>query len=197
MGLPGTIFMDRKSPEKLPAIQLSFIQHLVSPLFQSSAEAGIIPGILVPTDTPTPSPPLPELGKEGMAGESESKTMAVVEDDLDIGDDAFVMDTKSVVKPHKFMSLILTNLHVNYEGWRAELPKEEEDEEKKALEDASKEDKEDNDKPGGETEEEQEDKVRREKFCSYSFISVSYQPLEPQTSVLGVVCNPESEYTHI
>ena len=38
--------MDRKHPEKLPAIQLSFIQHLVSPLFQACAEAGIIPGIL-------------------------------------------------------------------------------------------------------------------------------------------------------
>lgn len=49
LGLPPTIFMDRKSPEKLPAIQLSFIQHLVSPLFQAAATAGIIPGILETT----------------------------------------------------------------------------------------------------------------------------------------------------
>ncbi len=49
--------MDRNHPEKLPAIQLSFIQHLVSPLFQACAEAGIIPGIvetLSPRDSSTP-----------------------------------------------------------------------------------------------------------------------------------------------
>ena len=41
--------MDRKHQEKLPAIQLSFIQHLVSPMYQSCAEAGIIPGIMEST----------------------------------------------------------------------------------------------------------------------------------------------------
>ena len=46
LGIPETIHMDRRHPEKLPAIQLSFIQNLVSPLFQACAEAGIIPGIL-------------------------------------------------------------------------------------------------------------------------------------------------------
>ncbi len=49
LGLSPTIFMDRNHPEKLPAIQLSFIQHLVSPLFQGAAAAGIIPGILETT----------------------------------------------------------------------------------------------------------------------------------------------------
>lgn len=29
----------------------------------------------------------------------------------------------------KFMSIILTNLQINYDGWKAELPKEEEEEE--------------------------------------------------------------------
>ena len=28
----------------------------------------------------------------------------------------------------KFMSIILTNLQINYDGWKAELPKEEEEE---------------------------------------------------------------------
>ena len=146
--------MDRNHPEKLPAIQLSFIQHLVSPLFQGCAEAGIIPGILVPADTsdfPTSSTPLPEPGKEGEAGESESKTVASVVDDLDVGDDAFALDTKQESTSHKFMSLILTNLHINYEGWRAELPKEE-DEEKKEIEDGDKEDKV-KDPEGGDSEE--------------------------------------------
>ena len=52
--------MDRKHQEKLPAIQLSFIQHLVSPLFQSCAEAGIIPGIMEGPPTPSVSPPPPD-----------------------------------------------------------------------------------------------------------------------------------------
>ena len=29
----------------------------------------------------------------------------------------------------KFVSIILTNLQINYDGWKAELPKEEEEEE--------------------------------------------------------------------
>ena len=54
LGLQGTIFMDRNHPEKLPAIQLSFIQNLVSPLFHAAAEARIIPGI---TEATTPVQP--------------------------------------------------------------------------------------------------------------------------------------------
>ena len=46
LGIPGTIHMDRKHPEKLPAIQVSFIQNLVSPLFKACADARILPGIL-------------------------------------------------------------------------------------------------------------------------------------------------------
>ena len=53
------------------------------------------------------------------------------EDDLD---DALALERKGSSEK-KFMSIILTNLHVNYEGWRAELPKEEEEKgERKALE---------------------------------------------------------------
>lgn len=57
LNLPPTIFMNRNQPEKLPAIQVSFIQHLVYPLFTACAEAGIIPGILEsePARTSTPS----------------------------------------------------------------------------------------------------------------------------------------------
>ena len=65
LNLPATIFMDRKHPEKLPAIQLSFIQHLVSPLFQACADAGIIPGIL-------------ELSAESDKGNS-SRTVSPIE----------------------------------------------------------------------------------------------------------------------
>ena len=48
--------MDRNNPEKLPTIQLSFIQNLVSPLFHACAEAGIIPGILELVRTVSQSP---------------------------------------------------------------------------------------------------------------------------------------------
>ena len=57
--------MDRKHQEKLPAIQLSFIQHLVSPLYHSCAEAGIIPGIMESSNTPSESPVPPIAGGEG------------------------------------------------------------------------------------------------------------------------------------
>ena len=48
----------------------------------------------------------------------------------------------------KFMSIILTNLHVNYEGWKAELPKEEGEEEevKKEEEEGNKEENGENSK---------------------------------------------------
>ena len=55
------------------------------------------------------------------------------DDDLD---DAFALEADHKTEK-KFMSVILTNLHVNYEGWRAELPQEEGEGEKKALEDGS------------------------------------------------------------
>ena len=58
--------MDRKHQEKLPAIQLSFIQHLVSPLYHSCAEAGIIPGIMESSNTPPSESPVPPVtGGEG------------------------------------------------------------------------------------------------------------------------------------
>ena len=44
-------------------------------------------------------------------------------------DDAFALEAERKTEK-KFMSIILNNLHINYEGWRAELPKEEEEEEK-------------------------------------------------------------------
>ena len=63
------------------------------------------------------------------------------DDDLD---DAFALEAEQKTEK-KFMSIILTNLHVNYEGWRAELPQEEVKEgegERKALEDGTGEEKE-------------------------------------------------------
>ena len=67
--------MDRKHQEKLPAIQLSFIQHLVSPLYHSCAEAGIIPGIMEASSTPgeSPVPPIAGGGEGFIKTEGEGK----------------------------------------------------------------------------------------------------------------------------
>ena len=67
--------MDRKHQEKLPAIQLSFIQHLVSPLYHSCAEAGIIPGIMEASSTPgeSPVPPITGGGEGFIKTEGEGK----------------------------------------------------------------------------------------------------------------------------
>ena len=67
--------MDRKHQEKLPAIQLSFIQHLVSPLYHLCAEAGIIPGIMEASSTPSesPVPPITGGGEGFVKTEGEGK----------------------------------------------------------------------------------------------------------------------------
>ena len=51
-------------------------------------------------------------------------------------DETFSVNTEAGQEPEaKFMSIILTNLQVNYEGWKAELPKEEDEEEKDEVND--------------------------------------------------------------
>ncbi len=70
--------------------------------------------------------------------ECELAAVEQKEEGLDLGDDAFTIQDESEPR-QKFMSILLTNLDVNYDGWRAELPieegenegnKEEEEEEK-------------------------------------------------------------------
>ena len=141
LGLPPTIFMDRNHPEKLPAIQLSFIQHLVSPLFHSCAEAGIIPGMLDAPNSRSPTPvPLGGGGGGGEKTEGEPTSLGVtvpddnasdvsdLEDDV-IGEDEMMSsamaESSESLSSHKFVSVILNNLKINYEGWQAELPPEE------------------------------------------------------------------------
>lgn len=73
----------------------------------------------------------------------EEGLIALREDELD---DAFALEAERKSEK-KFMSIILTNLHINYEGWRAELPQEEgkgEEEESKVPEDG-RDDEEEND----------------------------------------------------
>lgn len=47
LGLPVSPFMDRKHPQ-LAKLQESFINHLVAPLCNSYAEAGLLPGVWEP-----------------------------------------------------------------------------------------------------------------------------------------------------
>ena len=129
LGLPPTIFLDRKHPEKLPAVQLSFIQNLVSPLFHACAEAGLIPGVLEDNDTPAATPLTDSSKTEGVT------TPTVASDEPrsgDTGGDRAIAgssitnedeDGISVVVPtNKFVSVVLFNLQMNYEAWQAELP---------------------------------------------------------------------------
>lgn len=55
----------------------------------------------------------------GEAGDSAANSS-----DIQVGDDAFAIDSEE--GEANFMSILLTNLQVNYEAWKAELPEEEE-----------------------------------------------------------------------
>jgi cGMP-inhibited 3',5'-cyclic phosphodiesterase A len=101
MNLPKTIFMSREEKEKLPAIQVSFIQNLVAPLFHVCAESGIIPGMLI--------------------DENEKQKDNEDEEDID-EDDVSIDEASSEVVTHKVVSIILTNLEMNFEAWKSELP---------------------------------------------------------------------------
>ena len=77
---------------------------------------------------------------ESSEAQDDDALIPLRDDDLD---DAFALEAEQKTEK-KFMSIILTNLHVNYEGWRAELPQEEKEGEgeTKALEDGTGEEKE-------------------------------------------------------
>ena len=149
--MPQTIFMNRHETEKLPAIQVSFIQNLVSPLFQACAEAGIIPGIvetigqgsttLLPTESTPNSPEKKRKGEKidqqssfdsekGLDSENEDDDMsdnifsASSEDDS-FDEENMPNEAGEMIPVRKVFSVILTNLQINYEGWRRQLPEEE------------------------------------------------------------------------
>ena len=115
MELPQTIFMDRNEPDKLPTIQISFIQHLVSPLFTACAEAGIIPADVEEDEK--------EGGDKEQTNGSLTKTLSEDDDTMSMGDDDVMEDelTEASVQPvRKVISIILTNLQMNFDSWHAE-----------------------------------------------------------------------------
>ena len=103
------MFLERENPEQLPKVQLSFIQNLVSPLFQVCAEAGLIPGQL--SD---------EVDVRDTS-EAKSDKSDTEYSDSDIESD---LDDAEAMKGKKFVSIILTNLEENYAQWQAQLPPE-------------------------------------------------------------------------
>lgn len=109
LGLPKTVFLERNNPEQLPKVQLSFIQNLVSPLFQVCAEAGLIPGQLS-EDTDV----------RDVAEQKAEKSDAEYSDS-DIESD---LDDAEAMKGKKFVSVILSNLEENYAKWQEQLPPE-------------------------------------------------------------------------
>ena len=103
LGLPLTMFLQRDQPDKLPKVQLSFVQNLVSPLFQVCAQAHIIPGELVPLEVVDPPQGVPNERKwssDAVPLEVPKETM----DDSSEGDD--------FSPERKFTSVILDNLRV-------------------------------------------------------------------------------------
>ena len=104
--------MHRHETEKLPAIQVSFIQNLVAPLFRACAEIGIIPGVAEPVVSTSKG--------EGLSDEDLESDSVLEEDDDSIPDEA-----DALIRPaKKIFSIILTNLQMNFEAWNSELPKE-------------------------------------------------------------------------
>ena len=65
-------------------------------------------------------------------------------DSMQSGDDGFSTEPEMEEETH-FMSILLTNLQINYDAWKAELPEEERKEEELAAkaEEAAKEETED------------------------------------------------------
>ena len=109
--------MDRNEPDKLPTIQISFIQHLVSPLFTACAEAGIIPADVESV----------QAEKEGEEGDKEqsdtSLTKPLSDEEDSMGDDDVMEDelTEADIQPvRKVVSIILTNLQMNFDSWHAD-----------------------------------------------------------------------------
>lgn len=104
--------MSRSDEDKLPSIQVSFIQNLVSPLFHTCAEAGLIPGIIESSN----QPPTPSHNSEDL----------FTEDD----DDDSIPDEAPSPVSRKIVSIILTNLEMNFEAWQNQviIPEQEEEE---------------------------------------------------------------------
>ena len=98
------MFLQRDQPDKLPKVQLSFVQNLVSPLFQVCAQAHIIPGEMVPLevggDTPQDVSNERKWSSDAVPLEVPKETL----DDSSEGDD--------FSPERKFTSVILDNLQV-------------------------------------------------------------------------------------
>ena len=110
--------MHRDEKEKLPAIQVSFIQNLVAPLFRACAEVGIIPGVV---ESMHSTGSKEEKEEEGLT-DIEISSDDVMEDD---DDEDSIPDEAALIRPtKKIFSIILTNLQTNFESWKDELPKE-------------------------------------------------------------------------
>ena len=103
------MFLERNNPEQLPKVQLSFIQNLVSPLFQVCAEAGLIPG---------------QLSDEVDVRDTTETKANKSDDEYSDSDIESDLDDAEAMKGKKFISIILTNLEDNYAKWQAQLPPE-------------------------------------------------------------------------
>lgn len=142
LGLPPTMFLQRDQPEKLPKVQLSFVQNLVFPLFQVCAQAGIIPGELTveesatpPLDTPNerkwssgavprePSEQRQSLGAipRDTPGERRWSSGAVPLEKLEPMTVDSSSEDEDASPQRRFTSVILDNLQANIDMWQSAL----------------------------------------------------------------------------
>ena len=111
--------MDRNEPDKLPTIQISFIQHLVSPLFHACAEAGIIPGEIEDSEQEEKA----DTGKDKDDLDGGLSMATLVPDSRGLTEDDVMedmLDEAHVPPVRKVVSIILSNLQMNFESWQDE-----------------------------------------------------------------------------
>ncbi|XP_078662782.1 cGMP-inhibited 3',5'-cyclic phosphodiesterase 3A-like isoform X4 [Branchiostoma floridae x Branchiostoma belcheri] len=125
-GLPISPYMDRNKPF-LARLQESFINHLVAPLCNAYAAAGLLPGHWVEEEEDLSS----------TAGKADSENEASPpEDDDSVDDDATCL--KKELQPRKVTSPLTENIKRNHQRWLQLLKEEEKEEQQSAERDESK-----------------------------------------------------------
>ncbi|XP_019633002.1 PREDICTED: cGMP-inhibited 3',5'-cyclic phosphodiesterase A-like isoform X3 [Branchiostoma belcheri] len=125
-GLPISPYMDRNKPF-LARLQESFINHLVAPLCNAYAAAGLLPGHWVEEEE--------DLSSTAGKGDSENEA-SPPEDDDSVDDDATCL--KKELQPRKVTSPLTENIKRNHQRWLQLLKEEEKEEQQSAERDESK-----------------------------------------------------------
>ncbi|CAH1250436.1 PDE3A [Branchiostoma lanceolatum] len=126
-GLPISPYMDRNKPF-LARLQESFINHLVAPLCNAYAAAGLLPGHWVEEEE--------DLNSSSGKVEAENESSPPEDDDSVDDDDATCL--KKELQPRKVTSPLTENIKRNHQRWLQLLKEEEKEEQQNAERDESK-----------------------------------------------------------